>query len=125
VAVSTEGGSTTDATQQQKPVEVGGLLEEDGGAKEHDRVGGSKKKALDEDMRNSTTRVFVSGATGEQNSVLVLDMGRSTEHPKHTAWLEPHWPFADPSSYLHWAVSTFHMLAHRIMKMEAVCLSET
>jgi hypothetical protein len=123
--MSTVGAGTTVAAQQQAPVEVGGLLEEDGGAKEHDHVGGSKKKALNEDVRNSTTRVFVSAAAGEDNSVLVLDVGRSTERPKHRSWLEPRWPFADPSSYLHWAVSTSDLVMHRTLKMEAVCSSVT
>lgn len=99
VATSTEGALTT-------PVEVGGRLEEDVGAKEHDHFGSSKKKALNEDARNTTTRVFVSSATGEDKGVLVLDVGRSTERPKHRSWLEPRWSFADPSSYLHWVVST-------------------
>jgi hypothetical protein len=108
--------TTKATTQKQAPVEVGGLLEEDGGAKEHDHVGGSKKKALDEDMRNSTTRIFVSATTVKDNkSVSVLevtteadqDVGRSTERPKHRSWLEPRWPFADPSSYFQWTVSSF------------------
>lgn len=108
--------TTKATTQQQAPVEVGGLLEEDGGAKEHDHVGGSKKKALDEDMRNSTTRIFVSATTFKDNkSVSVLevtteadqDVRRSTERPKHRSWLEPRWPFADPSSYFQWTVSSF------------------
>lgn len=125
VVASTEGAGSTVTAQQQAPLEVGGRLEEDVGAKEHDHVGSSKKKALDEDMRNTTTRIFVSAATGEDNSVLVLDVGRSTERPKHRSWLEPRWPFADPSSYLHWAVSTFDVFPYLAMKMEAVCTYET
>jgi hypothetical protein len=113
-----EEATTKATTRQQAPAEVGGLLEEDGGAKEHDHVGGSKKKALDEDMRNSTTRTSVSSTTVKENkSVSVLevttesdqDVGRSTERPKHRSWLEPRWPFADPSSYFQWTVSSFNL----------------
>jgi hypothetical protein len=109
-------------TQQQAPVEVGGLLEEDGGAKEHDHVGGSKKKALDEDMRNSTTGIFAPAPTVRDNKIVSVleettdadqDVGRSTERPKHRSWLEPRWPFADPSSYFQWTVSPFILFSHR------------
>jgi hypothetical protein len=106
-------------TQQQEPVDFGGLLEENGGAEEHDHVGGSKKKALDQDVRNSTSTIFVSATTVKYNrSVSVLeaeddqDVGMSTERPKHRSWLEPHWPFADPSSYFQWTVSYFTLFHH-------------
>jgi hypothetical protein len=115
----TEEVTTRATTQQQEPVDFEGLLEENGGAKGHDHVGGSKKKALDQDMRNSTSTIFVSATTVKYNrSVLVLeaeahpDVGISTERPKHRSWLEPHWPFADPSSYFQWTVSSFILFQH-------------
>jgi len=125
--LSTEEAGTRATTQQQEPMEVGGLLEEDGGAKEHDHVGGSKKKALDEDMRNNASRMFVPADRGKENrsasvleettdqSVVVVPV-RSTERPKHRSWLEPRWPFADPSSYFQWTVSPFGLSVHHMLK---------
>jgi hypothetical protein len=109
LSLTTEEAGISATTQQQGPMEIEGLLEEEGGAKEHDRVGGSKKKALDEDWRNSTTRSFVFAATDSKNmSVLEqtteADVGLSTENPKHKSWLEIHWPYVYPSSYFQWTV---------------------
>ena len=112
LSLTTEEAGISAATQQQGPVAIEGLLEEEGGAKEHDRVGSSKKKALDEDMRNSTTRSFMFAATDGKNvSVLEhtteADVGLSTEHPRHKSWLEIHWPYVYSSSYFQWTVSPF------------------
>jgi phage tail protein X len=112
LSLTTEEAGIRATTQQQGPAEIEGLLEEAGGGKEHDRVGGSKKKALDEDMTNSTTRSFVFAATDSKNmSVLEqtteANVGLSTEQPKHKSWLEIHWPYVYPSSYFQWTVSLF------------------
>lgn len=119
LSLTTEEAVISAATQQQGPVAIEGLLEEEGGAKEHDRVGSSKKKALDEDMRNSTVRSFAFAATDSKNvsvleQITEADVGTSTENPRHKSWLEIHWPYVYSSSYFQWTVSHFVVLTNII-----------
>lgn len=119
LSLTTEEGRISAATQQQGSEAIEGLLEEEGGAKEHDRVGSSKKKALDEDMRNSTARSFVFPATDPKNvsaleQTTEADVGVSTEHPRHKSWLEIHWPYVYSSSYFQWTVSPLVVLTNII-----------
>jgi hypothetical protein len=119
LSLTTEEAGVSAATQQQGPVAIEGLLEEEGGAKEHDRVGSSKKKALDEDMRNSTARSLAFAATDSKNvsaldQITEADVGASTEHPRHKSWLEIHWPYVYSSSYFQWTVSPFVVLTNII-----------
>lgn len=128
LSLTTEEAESRATTQQQGPAEMEGLLEEEGGAKDHDRVGGSKKKALDEDMRNSTLRSYVFAATDNKNvSAMELtteaDVNQATEQPKHKSWLEIHWPYVYPSSYFQWTVSSFLMFcSHAIYVLKYMSL---
>jgi hypothetical protein len=118
-------------THQEAPVEVERLLEENGGAKRHDHFGGSKKKALDQDVRNSTSTLLLSATTVRDNrSVSMLegvteaaqDVGESPESPKQRLLLVSFWRWTDPLGYLRWEVSLstlFHH--HHLHKCMSLC----
>lgn len=110
-ARATEAPSTLTSTEEAPTTlqDVSGLLEEGTAAKDHDHGGPSKKKALPDDPRNGTTHIVVSATVGRDNrsseepTVTPELLPRTTEHPPaHRSWLEPRWPFADPSSYFQW-----------------------
>jgi hypothetical protein len=107
----TEEIMTRATTQQQEPVDFGGLQKENGGAKGYDHVGASKKKALDQDIKINTSSIFVSATTAKHNrSVLVLKakahqhVGMSRERSKYRPWYDP---LSHSPTYFQWTVSSF------------------
>ncbi|KAJ9577361.1 hypothetical protein L9F63_006041, partial [Diploptera punctata] len=100
------------------PLDIGGLVDDMG--TEH-MGGGSKKKALQEFVSNLSTSTTTSSTSSAAvfNTTLIDSTTKpttifiststtvppptSTQRPKYSSsWLQPRWPFADPSSYFQW-----------------------